>query len=1098
LTPLLFAAALLLSLQPQAFSQTCTNLCQQQQICSGGGTTSLSGYVFDPANNLPVPNAIVYVPNGTVQPFVDGPAAGPQISGSPLVATTTNIAGHFTLNNMPVGTNIPLVVQAGLWRRQFTIPTINSCTANTLSGGNAGNSGNLTLPANHTQGDIPKIAIVTGSDSSVECVALKIGVSQSEFTDPGGSGRINLYEGDGLGGAVVSGSSSAESTLFSSQANLNAYDVVLFGSQGQTDPDAITANQLELANFANAGGRVFAETMAYGWLDGNSTFSGTVNWNPGQGSWANYLSDTTYPSLIDTTLTRSMELGQWLNQAIVYGGTLDQIPVGVIRNDFTSVISPTHRWLYTANDVNVGGNGQGPGPNIPLQFTFDTPVGSSSQPGRVWFNDYLVNAEQNSSGYHGVPFPAECPTGGLTPQEKLFEYGLFDLTTSLGAPTATVAVTNSPSTFTQGDSSDTLTINIAGTSASALDSSLTLTAALPTGLTAVSMAGQNSGTAWTCNSSTLVCTRNASLGLAAIDPITLTVAVAANATTGTGALTVSATAANGGLGSSVNGSDAVTIAAGGCTSDAQCSAGSWCNESLRACVPTLANNVPLPTDPSHTNPTLNGMCSSLGAAALVCTSGVCDTSTNKCGYSTGDGVCNQTNAATVCDSGACSVSNVCEPAGGCEVNADCSSGMQCSATKACIPSLSVTAWPTASPINLGQTLAASTLTGGTASVSGSFGWTDPATVPPVGTSSQSATFSPTDTINYAPLTGSVSILVNGPSTNLVVTTTADDTGTAANCTLQPNAGTGSDPSCSLRDALLFAGNAGSGKISFDGTTFSVSNSVAGNTINLSNGALNIPTNTTVTYGPAIITVATAAGTGPPVGNLGNVEDNVTFSATVGRSDSVEVQGWVADPQDGAPLTNVTVYVDGTSIGAPTLGLARPSIAATYNNIAYLNSGYQLLYPASSLVLGTHYLTVVAIDSGGRATTFGPRTFTVAATAGAGSPFGVFGVAVDNVTSSTTVSQADSIRMQGWVADPQDGAPLGNVKVYVDGTSIGAPILGVARPDVAAAYGNAYLNSGFRLLYPASSLAPGTHQVTVVAIDSGGRSITLGPRSITVQ
>ncbi len=480
------------------------NLCLQQTTCSGSATTSLSGYVFDPANNLPVANAIVYVPNGTVQPFIDGPSSGPQVSGSPLVSTTTDIAGHFTLTNMPAGSNIPVVVQAGLWRRKFTIPTINSCTANILPGGTAANSGNLTLPANHTQGDIPKIAIVTGGDSSLECVALKVGISQSEFTDPGGSGRINLYEGDGVGGAVVSNSSPAESALFSSQANLNAYDVVLFGSQGQTDPDATATNQQVLANFADAGGRVFAETSEYGWLDGNSAFAGTVNWNPGQGSWGNYLDDTTYPSIIDTAFTRGTELGQWLNQAIIYGGTLDQIPVGVIRHDFTSVGSGTHRWLYTANDVNVGGNGQGPGPNIPLQFTFDTPVGSSSQPGRVWFNDYLVDAQQNSFAYTGLTFPAECPTGGMTPQEKLFEYGLFDLTTSLGAPSATVAVTNSPATFVQGDSGDTVTINVSNMSATPLDTSLTLTAVLPTGLTAVSMAGQGGGTAWACNSSTLV------------------------------------------------------------------------------------------------------------------------------------------------------------------------------------------------------------------------------------------------------------------------------------------------------------------------------------------------------------------------------------------------------------------------------------------------------------------------------------------------------------------------------------------------------------------------------------------------------------------
>jgi hypothetical protein len=271
---------------------------------------------------------------------------------------------------------------------------------------------------------------------------------------------------------------------------------------------------------------------------------------------------------------------------------------------------------------------------------------------------------------------------------------------------------------------------------------------------------------------------------------------------------------------------------------------------------------------------------------------------------------------------------------------------------------------------------------------------------------------------------------------------------------------------------------------------------------LSLGTHQVTVAATDSYGKSVMlglryfTVAAAAAAGAPFGQLGLAVDSVTFSTTVGQSDSLMVKGWVADPQDGAPLSNVAVYIDGTSIGTPTLGIARSDVAAVRGN-AYFHSGYQLLYPAASLALGTHQVTVVAVDSGGRSTTFGPRTFTVAATAGLGSPFGAF-KALDSVTSSTTVSQADSLKVTGWVADPQDGAPLSNVKVYVDGTSIGTPTLGISRPDVAAAYGSAYLNSGYKLLYPASSLSLGEHVVTVVAVDSGGRSTTLEPRIITVQ
>jgi hypothetical protein len=112
----------------------------------------------------------------------------------------------------------------------------------------------------------------------------------------------------------------------------------------------------------------------------------------------------------------------------------------------------------------------------------------------------------------------------------------------------------------QGDSADGITINVTDTSTSiAANPSLTLTAVLPTGLSAVSMAGANVGTGWTCTVGTLTCTRGSALVALASDPIALTVGVASNATVGSGALTVSATASGGALTAGVTGQDSVTV-----------------------------------------------------------------------------------------------------------------------------------------------------------------------------------------------------------------------------------------------------------------------------------------------------------------------------------------------------------------------------------------------------------------------------------------------------------------------------------------------------------------------------------------------------------
>jgi hypothetical protein len=245
-----------------------------------------------------------------------------------------------------------------------------------------------------------------------------------------------------------------------------------------------------------------------------------------------------------------------------------------------------------------------------------------------------------------------------------------------------------------------------------------------------------------------------------------------------------------------------------------------------------------------------------------------------------------------------------------------------------------------------------------------------------------------------------------------------------------------------------------------------------------------------TLGPHTINVTSA----PPFGSLDAAMDNTTNSSTVLQADSLLVSGWVVDPVDGSPMSNVKVYVDGALFGVPTLGIARPDVAKAYNNPAYTNSGFSLTAAAASLAAGAHAVTVVAIDSGGRSTTLGPHTINVIS----GLPFGSLDAAMDSTTGSSTLPQADSLLVSGWVVDPVDGSPMSNVKVYVDGALFGVPTLGIARPDVATYLNKpAYANSGFQLVGSAASLSSGTHAVTVVATDSGGRSTTFGPHTITV-
>ncbi len=83
-------------------------------------------------------------------------------------------------------------------------------------------------------------------------------------------------------------------------------------------------------------------------------------------------------------------------------------------------------------------------------------------------------------------------------------------------------------------------------------------------------------------------------------------------------------------------------------------------------------------------------------------------------------------------------------------------------------------------------------------------------------------------------------LTINPPPYLVVTSPGDDSGTASNCTVQASTTTGTDSSCSLRDALLEAASLTGGNIYFDTAKFA-----SATTITLTNGTLSISSNTTI-------------------------------------------------------------------------------------------------------------------------------------------------------------------------------------------------------------------------------------------------------------
>ena len=269
-----------ISLDGGASDAGCTGIACQRVYCPGGGTTSLSGTVVSPRPGDPDPiyNAIVYVPNAPVAAFTEGVSCdrcGATVSGDPIAVALTGVDGTFTLTDVPVTDNLPVVIQLGRWRRQIVVSTVTACANTPLT------TDQTRFPRNHTEGDIPKIALKTGDSDSPECVLRKMGIDDAEFTNPDGGGRIELYRGALANPPTLAGTPPASDLLDNASA-MNKYDLVLLPCDGDDfTPDTGSLSNLE--SYSNLGGRVFASHYSYNWIKQQPTsspWSSVATWDP--------------------------------------------------------------------------------------------------------------------------------------------------------------------------------------------------------------------------------------------------------------------------------------------------------------------------------------------------------------------------------------------------------------------------------------------------------------------------------------------------------------------------------------------------------------------------------------------------------------------------------------------------------------------------------------------------------------------------------------------------------------------------------------------------------------------------------------------------
>jgi hypothetical protein len=405
---------------------TCTRGDCTQVPCSTGTSTTVSGTVYDPAGKVPLYNAIVYVPNNPVPPMVEGASCTrcDSIDLGSVTETLTGPDGRFVVPDMPVGSDVPLVIQVGKWRRQITIPSVPRCVDTALT-----DVEQTSLPSNKTEGDIPRMALTTGGADSFECLLLRMGVEATEFTAAGEDGRIHLYAGTNSGMYVATTTLDSGTTLrpadelWTDLEALSAYDTVILSCEGDSNENTRppTARQA-IFDYTAIGGRVLASHWHHRWISqGPDPMPDVATFDDRENP------ENPTIATINTVFPKGQALAEWLVN--VGASTTQGEMLAIDSRDNVQAVNPMYstEWLRAIN-ANTSST-----PTI-LNFSFNTPltVPANMQCGRVAHTGLHVlvplDMTQDSPGF---PFPSHCQQRDLTPQEKFLEFMLFDVSSCI-------------------------------------------------------------------------------------------------------------------------------------------------------------------------------------------------------------------------------------------------------------------------------------------------------------------------------------------------------------------------------------------------------------------------------------------------------------------------------------------------------------------------------------------------------------------------------------------------------------------------------------------------------------------------------------------
>ncbi len=376
--------------------------------CAGGVKTVVRGTVRDPGGKLPLYNVMLYVPSAPLDAIKEGVSCercDATASGLPVAAALTDAKGEFVLEDVPSGTNVPLVIQMGKWRREITLAEVKACQENLVA-----DTDLLRLPRNQSEGHLPKIAMTAGEADKLECMMRRIGIADSEFTNPDGPGRVNIYYETGSTEYAAGGTFPPVSNLIGSLETLKQYDMVIMSCHGESarGREQPTSEKETVKAYLDLGGRVFGSHFHYSYLRGDddnhlpTPFPKVANWD----------GDSPESYSIETSFPKGQAFADWLLNVGASTSAGSIALQSVEGPAMTLLTAHTQRWIYA--------------PNSAPYFTMNTPVEKIDTPdeqcGRFVHTGIHISGSEEEA-----PFPSGCEDREMTAQEKALAFLIFDL-----------------------------------------------------------------------------------------------------------------------------------------------------------------------------------------------------------------------------------------------------------------------------------------------------------------------------------------------------------------------------------------------------------------------------------------------------------------------------------------------------------------------------------------------------------------------------------------------------------------------------------------------------------------------------------------------